>query len=99
MADKKRVVLGFVLLACLWAIAHANVPIEISGLGWLRDREMRVSLEQLLNSRSASAFDANAVEDAAVIISSGLADEGFQRARIDVSVTLPDGSVRRFPFD
>lgn len=77
----------------------ARVPITVKGLGWLGDREMRFSLERLTSAGKADTLDANAVEDAAVILNSALNEEGFQEPRIDVAATLTDGATRRFAFD
>lgn len=88
------------LLGLLMAVElAAKVPIEVSGLGWWRNREMRLSLERLTNSAAASQLDANGIEDGAVILSSALNEAGLQRPQIEIRVTLADGTVTRFPFD
>jgi outer membrane protein insertion porin family len=84
---------------CFAAAALAKVPITVSGLGLLRDRETRVSLEQLMNMRSADTVSANTIEDAAVIVNAALDQDGFQRPQIEIVATLVDGSIKRFSFD
>jgi outer membrane protein assembly complex protein YaeT len=89
-------------VAAVFALAArlaAAVPIVVDGLGWLHDREMRFSLERLTNAKAVDALDANAVEDAAVILNSALTEDGFQEPVIAVEATLTDGSQRRFTFD
>ena len=78
---------------------RAAVPIKVSGLGWMHDREMRVSLAQLTGAKSVEVLDSNSIEDAAVILTSALNEEGFQRPEIDVAATLVDGTERKFRFD
>jgi outer membrane protein insertion porin family len=84
---------------CFAAVTSAKVPITVSGLGLLRDRDTRVSLEQLMNMRSANTVSANAIEDAAVIVNAALDQEGFQRPQIEIVATLVDGTVKQFSFD
>lgn len=86
-------------VVALVSILQANVPVKVSGLGWLRNREMRNTLDQLMGLKAAKTVDANAIEDAAVIVNAALNQDGFQRPTIDIAATLPDGSVRRFRFD
>lgn len=93
-----RFIVAAVLLL-LSPMARAKVSISVSGLGLLRDREMRVALEQLMGLKGTETVSANAIEDAAVIINASLDQEGFQRPQIEVEATLTDGSQRRFAFD
>ena len=90
------VVLAFALMS---SSAVAKVAIKVNGLGWLRDRETRIALERLTGANAAAALDANAIEDAAVILNSSLNDEGFQEPTIEIGVTEKNGARRRFPFD
>ncbi len=92
--------LGFAAgcIVCARALV-ARVPVTVSGLGWLHDREMRNTLDALMGLKSARAVDANAIEDAAVIVNAALNQDGFQRPEIDIAATRPDGSVRRLRFD
>lgn len=87
------------LLGFFVASARAAVPVKVSGLGWWHDREMRMSLEELIGLRGRDTVDANAIEDAAVIVNAALNQEGFQRPHIEIAATTPNGEVRRFPFD
>lgn len=86
-------------LFALAPYAAANVPIKVSGLGWLHDRDMRIALERLTGALTADSLNANGIEDAAVILNSSLNDEGFQEPEVTVAAKLADGTVKRFRFD
>jgi outer membrane protein assembly complex protein YaeT len=77
----------------------AEVKIGVSGMGWLHDRDMRISLARLMGATKASTLDANALEDGAVILNSALVDDGFQNATIDLEVTPEQGTPHRVRFD
>jgi len=51
-----------------WSLIAATTPVfgklKVSGVGFLRDRELRRSLLLLLGSQRGATFDANAIEDA-----------------------------------
>ena len=84
--------------------ASAPLPLEpatlkVSGVGLLRDRELRRSLLLLLGAQRGATFDANAIEDAAVILVSALGEEGYQKPVVKIAATLADGSVRQLMFD
>lgn len=73
--------------------------LTVSGLGLLRDRELRLSLVLLLGAQRGAILDANAIEDAAVMLVSALGEEGFQKPAVEIVATLADGTVRRLGFD
>ena len=73
--------------------------LKVSGVGFLRDRELRRSLLLLLGSQRGTTFDANAIEDAAVMLVSALGEEGFRKPVVEIKVTPADAAVRRLPFD
>lgn len=81
------------------ARVDAAVRVTVTGLGWLRDREMRLALQRLTGAATASTLDSNAIEDAAVILNSTLNEEGFQQPAIRIVAGLADGGHRRFEFD
>src|SRR4051812_19737325 len=68
--------------------------LSVEGVGKLRSRELRQALERLLRAEDQKFFDANAIEDAAVILSSALGDQGFQKAQIEIEATLTDGAKK-----
>lgn len=96
----RRLGLRAVLAAsCLAEPAVAKVPLHVKGLGFLHDREMRLSLERLMNVDQVDHVGTNTIEDGAVILSSALADEGFQEPNIELELVLTDGSKKRIRFD
>lgn len=72
--------------------------LSVDGLGFFRDRELRLALNRLLGPEKA-LLDANAIEDGAVILASSLGDEGFKNFQIEIDVVLQDGSRRQLTFD
>lgn len=97
------VLLGLALLAPAAVAAkkggEPSVVIRVEGMGFLRDRELRAALERLLDASARPTLDANAMEDAAVILMSSLGEEGFQKPVIEIEATLADGAVERLVFD
>lgn len=79
--------------------AEGGAKIDVDGMGWWRDRELRIALTRLLDAERKETLDTNAIEDAAVILTSTLGDEGFQAPRIELEVALPGGGRERVPFD
>lgn len=73
--------------------------IEVNGLGWLKNREQRISLERLLGEERRETLDANALEDAAFLLISGLIDQGFLQPVLEMEIVTPDGARRSFTFD
>jgi outer membrane protein insertion porin family len=73
--------------------------IAVSGLGWWDNREQRRALERILGDERGATMNANAVEDAAFMLVSMLASQGYLRPKIEVDVTLADGGKKTFLFD
>lgn len=78
---------------------EGTAKVSVDGAGLLRDRELRAALERLLDVGKKAILDANAIEDAAVILSSSLGEEGFQKPKIEMEVKSTDGSVQTHVFD
>lgn len=95
----------FLLLAAVAAArgaaaeAPAAVRLDVTGVGWLRDRELRLALNRLLGTERMAHLDSNAIEDAAVILSSTLGEEGFQRPRLQIDLQLSGGGRTTATFD
>lgn len=94
------------LLLCLLALAPAAAlakeepaKLSVSGLGWWDNREQRLALERVLGEERGPRIDANAVEDAVLMIVSSLAGEGYLRPEIKARLTLADGRKAEFTFD
>ena len=73
--------------------------IEVTGLGFFGNREQRASLNRLLGPERGAVMDANAIEDAAFLLVSALAEQGFLRPRVTARLS-PDGrDALSFEFD
>ena len=79
--------------------AAEPATLEVSGLGWWRDHELRRSLILLLGAQRGTNLDANAIEDAAVMLVSALGEEGYQKPVVEIAMTSADGAVQRLTFD
>jgi hypothetical protein len=73
-----------VLLGLCWTAGAAAATLHVDGSGWWRDRELRISLERLLDAAKRKAWDANTVEDPAVILSATLGEAGYQHPQIAI---------------
>lgn len=97
--------LGTALLAVTPACStrpEAGPPpatLRVAGNGWLRDRDLRVSLERLLGDTRGAVLGANAVEDATFMLMSALHAEGFANATIRVEWNEADGTTAGRDFD
>jgi outer membrane protein assembly complex protein YaeT len=79
--------------------APGSAALSVSGVGPLRNRDLRRSLLLLLGAQRGAVFDANAIEDAAVMLVSALGEEGYQKPVVEIEATLGDGAVMRLVFD
>jgi outer membrane protein assembly factor BamA len=77
----------------------SKAEVRVTGLGWWRNRELRLSLERLLGSQRGETIDANGVEDAAFLLVSALTDEGFLKPVVAIEFTPKSGSVQHCVFD
>src|SRR4051812_24992035 len=87
---------GFVVIA---GLSVHGAEVKVDGAGFWRDRDLRLSLQRLLDAEKKPTLDANSLEDAGVILIASLGDEGFQAAKIEIETTLTDGTRNHFEFD
>ena len=64
--------------------AAQPATLTVSGVGWWRDHELKRSLILLLGAQRGATLDANAIEDAAVMLVSALGEEGFQKPGVEI---------------
>ncbi|HYP16036.1 MAG TPA: POTRA domain-containing protein, partial [Opitutus sp.] len=76
-----------------------EAEIEVNGLGWLRNREQRITLERLLGDERGATIEANALEDAAFLLMSALVENGYLKPAIEAEVIDPAGAKHAFTFD
>ena len=104
----KRLVFFIGSLVFISALPAASTPppapsapaadLSVSGLGWWRNRELRVALRLLLGEQRAATLDANAIDDAAFLLVSALAEDGYLKPTIDAELTRTDGTVTTVRF-
>src|SRR6266404_5478132 len=77
-----------------------RAKLKVSGFGLLGNRELRKTIRLMSGKKTPPEFyDANFVEDAALIIMSTLNREGYLAPRITAALTLADGSVHAFEWN
>lgn len=77
-----------------------SAKLKVSGFGVVGNRELKRTI-RLMSSRKTPPefYDANFVEDAALIILSTVTREGYLAPRISATLTLADGQKRSFDWD
>ncbi len=68
------------------------VRLRVDGLGWLGDRQMQQTLLLLLGQVAGPTMDANAMEDAAMIVFSKVGETGYLEPLIEVDAKTSDGT-------
>ncbi len=89
-------------LALLGGACATKVPvaqIRVSGVGLVRDRELRLSLERLLGAERGEVLKANAVEDAMFLLMSAIQDDGYLKPAITVECTETNGNKVEVALD
>lgn len=81
------------------AEAPSSATIDVDGLGWWDDRQMKLALERLLGESRGPELRANAIEDAVFLLMAALADDGYLRPQVETKLTLQDGRKLDFNFD
>ncbi len=94
--DVTKAVRAAVLL--LWAgscgLAAKTAEIEVAGFGFLKNREMRRTLDALLgNGGERETVDASFIEDAALVLNSELVEDGFFEAKVLATWTDVGGAT------
>ncbi|MDB6092867.1 MAG: surface antigen [Verrucomicrobia bacterium] len=100
---RTAVIAAICLVAVAPVRAKASKPskakIEVSGLGWIHDRDQRHSLERLLGDQRQETLGANAIEDAAFLLVSALESEGYLKPVIEIELRDTSGAKQGFLFD
>jgi outer membrane protein assembly complex protein YaeT len=71
----------------------------VRGLGWFDDRAAGQKLKLLRSDQRGVTLDANALEDAALVLISSLNNDGYLEPVLTVKVILPDGQVTSYALD
>ena len=93
----RRALLAAALLAGTAPFFAADL--HVRGLGWFDDRTAEQKLKVLLGGRAGAAWDAGALEDAALVLIAALNDQGYLEPALTVETTLADGRAAAYPLD
>jgi outer membrane protein insertion porin family len=100
-----RSVLKFAPLLVLIVGAVVGTPqltaaeLHVRGLGWFGNRTAEQRLKLLLGEQHGEFLDANAIEDAALVLISSVNQSGYLEPTLIARVTWGDGSTQEFPLD
>ena len=87
------------LAACAsWGPLRA-ADLHVRGLGWFGNRAAEKNLELLLGAQHSTILDANALEDASLVLLSALNEEGYLEPALTVETQLTDGRRANYPLD
>jgi len=98
------------LLVLIFTLAAATVPradaaetngavVKVSGYGYIGNRRLKQMIQTLRPAaEKATPFDANFIEDAALLITSELQRNGYLKPRLVAQCRLVDGSQREFQW-
>ena len=89
----------FLPFRCAQASRRRRPQFRVTGLGWQDNRMAHSTLTALLGGKPRATFDANNIEDAALIVFSQQTEEGYLKARITAGLKLPDGNMASYPLD
>lgn len=105
MKRRNKILFGvFILAALVFGAAPSLISknkaapkakIIVRGLGLISDRATRLSLENLWGDRLGPTLSSDQIEDAALFITSNLAQNGFQHPVVEVEAVLNDGSKKK----
>ena len=85
--------------ACFCALQLSAADLQVHGLGWLGNRAAEQRLKLLLGEQRSETLDANALEDAALVLISSVNEAGYLEPALTVKVTLADGRSESYPLD
>jgi outer membrane protein insertion porin family len=107
--SRSRALIGLVAGLLLLSLCSARAAetskvkpakLKVSGFGLLGDRELKKTIRLMSGNKTPPEFyDANFVEDAALIILSTLNRDGYLAPRLQATLTLSDGRVQVFEWD
>ncbi|MEO9112505.1 MAG: BamA/TamA family outer membrane protein [Lacunisphaera sp.] len=93
--------IGKLIVACmlLCALQLPAAELRVRGLGWFGNRKSEQRLKLLLGELNRPTLDANAIEDAALVLISSVNDEGYLEPKLTAHVTLKDGAMAEYLLD
>ncbi len=94
---RQRSLLCAGLLLCVLHVTAADL--HVRGLGWFNNRTAEQKLKMLRGEQKSAALDANALEDAALVLISALNEQGYLEPVLTVETKSPDGHVVSYTLD
>ena len=85
------------ILVCTTQIFAADL--RVRGLGWFDNRAAGQKLKVLMGDKHTASLDANAIEDAALVLISSLNNQGYLEPTLTVEATLAGGQVVKYALD
>jgi outer membrane protein insertion porin family len=73
--------------------------ITVRGLGWFGDRQAEQRLKLMIAQDATRPLNASTIEDSALVLSSGLVEDGYLRPTITVELTLARDRHVSYPLD
>lgn len=101
-ANKPLLFLMLLALGATSLVAAETTPRaewHVTGLGWFGNRKAQQNLRLLGDGSSRATLDANAIEDASLLLFSSLNEEGYLAPSITAELTLADGRTASYPLD
>ncbi len=97
-----RLLLAWFLVTFVAGAAAESPPaaeLRVTGLGWLGNRKAEKTLELLRDRSDRAILNANAIEDASLILFSQLTTDGYLAPSMTADLTLDDGRKVQYPLD
>src|SRR5205085_1906724 len=97
---QRGIILPIALVCSGSQAAQTNhAELKISGYGLLGDRKLKILLKNVQPEKAAPLFyDANFIEDAALLLISNLQRDGYLKPRIVAQLTLDDKKTASFEW-
>jgi len=94
-------IFGKLIVTCavLCALQLQAAELRVRGLGWFGNRKSEQRLKLLLGEVRGPTLDANAIEDAALVLISSVNDDGYLEPKLTAHITLKDGTTADYPLD
>ena len=89
--------LSTLALICVTQLCAADLSVR--GLGWFDNRAAGQKLKLLMGDKQEATLDANALEDAALVLISAQNELGYLEPALTIEATLPDTRVAQYRLD
>ena len=93
----RRALFSAVIFVCTTQIYSADL--HVRGLGWFNNRTAEQKLKLLRGDQKGAPLDANALEDAALVLISALSEQGYLEPVLTIETKSPDGHDVPYKLD